>query len=125
MRKMLIAIAAVCFTLATGLTFADSSPKDLNDFNPAEDTYPMTPDEHAVPLAVRYGFFVYRLENDKGECTGVALANSNTRFYQRMEDVGCDPVVDHVSLSPSEVADYVTVNFYHKTVNIGRITIHQ
>ncbi|QVW55759.1 hypothetical protein pEaSNUABM9_00178 [Erwinia phage pEa_SNUABM_9] len=125
MRKILIAIAAVCFSLAASLSFADDSAKDLKDFNPAEDTYPMAPDEHAVPLSVRYGFFVYRLENNKGECTGVALANSNTRYYQRMEDIGCDPVIDHVSMSPSEVADYITVNFYHKTVNVGRITIHQ
>ncbi|ANZ48765.1 hypothetical protein BIZ83_gp088 [Erwinia phage vB_EamM_ChrisDB] len=125
MRKILIAIAAVCFTLAAGLSFADTKPKDLNDFTPMDDTYPVAPDEHAIPLAERYDFIAYRLENDKGQCTGVALANSNTRFYQRMEDIGCDPIIDHVSMSPSEVADYITVNFYHKTVNVGRITIHQ
>lgn len=125
MRKLLAIIAAVCFTLAAGLSFADSKPKELNDFHPADDTYPMAPDETAVSLSERYGFFVYRLENGSKQCTGIALANSSTRFYQRLEDVGCDPVVDHVSLSPSEIAGYITINFYHNSVNIGRMTIHQ
>lgn len=125
MRKLLAVIAAVCFTLAAGLTFADSTPKDLSDFKPADDTYPLAPDEHFTPLAERYGFFVYRLENAKNECTGVALANSETRYYQRLEDIGCDPDVDHVSMAPSEVPGYITVNFYHQTVNVGRVTVHQ
>lgn len=125
MRKLLVTIAAVCFSLAIGLSFANTKPKDLNDFKPLDDTYPMAPDEHAVSLSERYDFFVYRLENDKGECTGVALANSKTRFYQRLEDIGCDPVIDHVSMIPSEVDGYITINFYHKTINVGRLTIHQ
>ncbi|ANZ48486.1 hypothetical protein BIZ78_gp089 [Erwinia phage vB_EamM_Caitlin] len=125
MRKLLATIAAVCFTLAAGLSFAETKPKDLNDFKPLEDTYPVAPDEHPVLLAERYDHIVFRLDNEKGECTGVVLANSKTRYYQRLDDIGCEPVIDHVSMLPSEVVGYTTLNFYHKTINVGRLTIHQ
>lgn len=125
MQKILMLIATVCFTLAAGLSFAETKPKTLDFFTPTEDTYPLAPNEHAVELRKQYGFYVYRLEDEKGQCTGVALANTKTKAYQRLNDIGCDPTIDHVSFSPSEIDKYVTLNFYHNTVNVGRMTIPQ
>lgn len=125
MRKLLATIAVFSFLAAGGLTVAESKPTTLEDFKPVEDTVPVSPDEHAEALRDQYGFFVYKLVNTAGQCTGVVLAKKSTKYYQRLEDIGCDPEVDHVSFSLSEIEGYTTINFYHKTVNVGRLTVHQ
>lgn len=125
MRKLLAVIAVSCFSLAGGLTVADSRPKTLSDFQPVANTYPVSPDEQEVMLREQYDFYVFKLVNRTGKCLGIALANGKTRYYQRLDDIGCDPDVDHVSLTPSEIDGYITINFYHQTVNTGRMTVHQ
>lgn len=123
MRKILIAIAITCFTLAGLTNLVNAKEPSLTDFKPTEDTYPMAPDEHAVALRVQDDIYVYKLLNEKGQCSGVAIANAETRYYLRLTDIGCDPDIDHVSFSPSELEGYHAITFYSKTVAVGRITI--
>jgi hypothetical protein len=123
MRKLLSTIAVVCFVLAGLSKVVEANDTTFDKFKPADDTYPMAPDEHAEMLRFQGNIYVYKLVGADGSCHGVAIANGDTRFYQRLEDIGCDPDVDHVSFAPSELDGYQMLNFYSKTVAVGRITI--
>lgn len=122
MTKILATIAIVCFALAATMTFADT-PVSLEHYKPTEDSYPLGPDEKVVLLNSQENLSVYRVNDAAGQCLDVLLANTKSKFYQRLTVIGCDPDVDHVSFSPSELDGYRSVTFYHKAVQVGRVTL--
>lgn len=124
MRKVLLSAAVVCFL--TGVFLPDSAAQNppLSKFTPTETTYPVEPDEQSVLMRQQYGIYVYKLTTDNA-CRGIVLANLKTGYYQRLEDIGCEPDVDHVSFAPSELDGYISITFYTKTVIVGRMTIKE
>jgi len=122
MRKSLLALLVVTLTTTAVAKSVDPTVMKAN-FQPTDDTLPINPDEAAVSLVQRDDWAVFRLATTVNACTGIVVANTRTKHYQRLTDISCDDGVTYANISQTRRVGVYAIDFFNEAELIGRMTV--